>query len=115
MKTNNMVTEHAIGATTIKPDNKVMANSRNIQQSQYNNTEQYFELESDESIWVITTKKNINMNEQYHTTYRKIITLKNARAWVSMVFIHNVKSAPIAIEKIKILGAILELPAKQHC
>ena len=66
-----MVTEQAIGATTIKPDNKVMANSRNIQQSQYNNTEQYFELESDESIWVITTKKNINMNEQYHTTYRK--------------------------------------------
>ena len=71
MITNNMVTEHAIGATTIKPDNKMMANSRNIQQSQYNNTEQYFELESDESIWVITTKKNINMNEQYHTTYRK--------------------------------------------
>jgi hypothetical protein len=23
--------------------------------------------------------------------------------------------APMAIEKIKILGAILELPAKQHC
>ena len=65
MKTNNMVTEHAIGATTNNPDNKMMANSRNIQQSQYDITEQYFELESDESIWVITTKKNINMNEQY--------------------------------------------------
>ena len=24
-------------------------------------------------------------------------------------------SAPMAIEKIKILGAVLELPAKQHC
>jgi hypothetical protein len=23
--------------------------------------------------------------------------------------------APIAIEKVKILGAVLELPAKQHC
>ena len=45
----------------------------------------------------------------------KIITLKNARAWVSMVFISNVELAPIAIEKIKILGAVLELPAKQHC
>ena len=65
MKTNNMVTEHAIGATNNNPIDKMMANSRNIQQSQYNNTEQYFELESDESIWVITTKKNINMNEQY--------------------------------------------------
>lgn len=58
MTTNNMVTEHAVGATPIKPDNKMMA-----KQSQYNNTEQYFELESDELIWVITTKKNIN--EQY--------------------------------------------------
>ena len=27
----------------------------------------------------------------------------------------NVKSASMAIEKIKILGAVLELPAKQHC
>ena len=25
------------------------------------------------------------------------------------------ESAPIAIEKIEIMGAILELPAKQHC
>jgi hypothetical protein len=27
----------------------------------------------------------------------------------------NTYSAPRTIEKIKILGAILELPAKQHC
>ena len=27
----------------------------------------------------------------------------------------NVSSASMAIEKIKILGAVLELPAKQHC
>ena len=27
----------------------------------------------------------------------------------------NVYSAPMAIEKIKILGAVLELLAKQHC
>jgi len=50
MKTNNMATEHAIGATTIKPVNRMMANSTSIQQSQYDNNEQYFELESDELI-----------------------------------------------------------------
>ena len=27
----------------------------------------------------------------------------------------SIESAPMAIEKIKILGAVLELPAKQHC
>jgi len=70
-----MVTEQAIGVTIIKPDNKMMANSKNIQQSQYNNTEQYFELESDESIWVITTKKNINMNEQYHTLNQTLVDI----------------------------------------
>ena len=31
-----------------------------------------------------------------------------------MDFIQNKYSAPIAIEKIKILGALWELPAKQH-
>ena len=36
----------------------------------------------------------------------KIISAKNARAWVSMNFIQNENSAPIAIEKIKILGDI---------
>ena len=32
-----------------------------------------------------------------------------------MVFTQNEGSAPIAIEKNKILGAVLEPPAKQHC
>jgi hypothetical protein len=32
-----------------------------------------------------------------------------------MNFIQNEGLAPMAVEKIKILGAILELPAKQHC
>ena len=36
----------------------------------------------------------------------KIISAKNARAWASMNFIQHKYSAPIAIEKIKILGAL---------
>jgi hypothetical protein len=32
-----------------------------------------------------------------------------------MNFTYNGLSASMAIEKIKILGALLELPAKQHC
>jgi hypothetical protein len=32
-----------------------------------------------------------------------------------MNFIENEGLAPIAVEKIKILGAVLELQAKQHC
>ena len=38
---------------------------------------------------------------------------KNARTWVSMDFTQNVQLASIAIKKIKILVAILELPAEQ--
>ena len=34
---------------------------------------------------------------------------------VAINFIKNKGFAPIAIEQIKILGAVLELPAKQHC
>ena len=45
----------------------------------------------------------------------EILSGKNARAWVSMDFTQDKFSAPIAIEKIKILGAVLELPAKKHC
>ena len=45
----------------------------------------------------------------------KIISAKNVRAWVSMDFTQDKFSAPIAIEKIKILGAPWELLAKQHC
>ena len=36
-------------------------------------------------------------------------------AQVAMNFIQNEGLAPMAVEKIKILGAVLELPAKQHC
>ena len=45
----------------------------------------------------------------------EILSGKNARAWVSMDFTQDKFWAPIAIEKIKILGAFWELPAKQHC
>ena len=45
----------------------------------------------------------------------EILSGKNVRAWVSMDFTQDKFSAPIAIEKIKILGAPWELLAKQHC
>ena len=45
----------------------------------------------------------------------KIYIFKNARAWVPMDFMQDKYSAPRTIEKIKILEAVLELPAKQHC
>ena len=45
----------------------------------------------------------------------KTLSVKNARAWVSTAFTYNEKSTPISIEKIKVLRAVMELPAKQHC
>ena len=45
----------------------------------------------------------------------KILGVKNARAWVSMDFTYNKFSATRTIEKIKILGAVLQLLPKQHC
>ena len=45
----------------------------------------------------------------------RILSVKNVRAWVSMDFKYNKFSAPRTIEKMKILGAVLELPAKKHC
>ena len=45
----------------------------------------------------------------------RILGVKNVRAWVSMDFTEDKYSAPRTIEKIKILEAVLELPAKQHC
>ena len=41
----------------------------------------------------------------------EILSGKNVRAWGSMDFTQDKFSAPIAIEKIKILGAPWELPA----
>ena len=45
----------------------------------------------------------------------EIIYPKNVRAKEVMDFTQDKYSAPMAIDKIKILGAVLELPAKQHC
>ena len=45
----------------------------------------------------------------------KIRCQKNVRTKVALDFTSDEYSAPMAIEKIKILGALLELPAKQHC
>ena len=45
----------------------------------------------------------------------ELLCLKNAGAQIAMDFSQNEGLAPMAIEKIKILGAILELPAKQQC
>ena len=45
----------------------------------------------------------------------EILSGKNARVWISINFTQDKYSAPRTIEKMKILGAVLELPAKQHC
>ena len=45
----------------------------------------------------------------------ELLYMKNAGAQIAMDFSKNKGLAPMAIEKIKILGAVLELPAKQHC
>ena len=46
----------------------------------------------------------------------EIIYPKNVRAKVAMDFTYKDKySAPMTIERIKILGEVLELPDKQHC
>jgi hypothetical protein len=41
--------------------------------------------------------------------------MKNLGTQGTIEISSNEKSAPMAIEKIKIVGAVLELPAKQHC
>ena len=45
----------------------------------------------------------------------ELLGLKNAGAKISQFFTSYEQSAPMAIEKIKTLGAVLEVPAKQHC
>ena len=57
------MTDNATGTTIIKPDNEKMNKIRNMQQIPCNNTQQHFEFESDESIWLAVIK-NINMNKQ---------------------------------------------------
>ena len=44
-----------------------------------------------------------------------IMCMKIAGAQIAIDFSYNEGFAPMAIEKMKILGAVLELPAKQHC
>ena len=53
---------------------------------------------------------------EHHSAHRyRILSVKNARAWVSIDFTYGEYSSPRTIEKMNILGAILELPAKQNC
>ena len=57
------------------------------------------------------------MNEKhaYCTLPKKrLICPKNVGAQVPMEFSSNEQSAPIAIENVKILGAVMEIPAKQQ-
>ena len=44
-----------------------------------------------------------------------LLCMKNAGAQIAMDFSKNEGLAPMAIEKNKILGAVLELAAKRHC
>ena len=44
----------------------------------------------------------------------ELLCMKNAGAQIAMDFSENEGLAPMAIEKIKMLGALLELPATQH-
>ena len=44
----------------------------------------------------------------------ELLCMKNAGAQIAMDFSKNECLAPMAIEKIKILATVLELPAKQH-
>jgi hypothetical protein len=55
------------------------------------------------------------MNINITVPIYRILGVKNAWAWVSMDFTQDKYSVPRTIEKMKILGAVLELPDKQHC
>ena len=47
-------------------------------------------------------------------TINELLCLKNAGAQTSMILTSH-ELATMAIEKIKILGVVLELPARQQC
>ena len=51
---------------------------------------------------------------QYTMAETELLYPKNVGAKVAMDLTYNEYSTPMAIEKLKILGAVLELPAKQH-
>ena len=57
-----------------------------------------------------------NKHSTMHTLLiAELLSGKNARALVSMDFTLDKYLAPRTIEKMKILGALFELPANQHC
>ena len=51
-------------------------------------------------------RNNVLLHSAYCLYVGRIISAKNGQAWVSMHFILNKYLAPVAIEKIKILGAL---------
>ena len=67
--------------------------------------------------------KNICLQQRRHNSVftagtvakDELLCLKNPGAQISMFFTSNEYLAPMAIKIIIILGAVLELPAKQHC
>ena len=56
-----------------------------------------------------------SMRSIYTLAKTEIIYPKNVGTLVAMNFTQDKYSAPRTIEKIKVLGADLELLAKQHC
>ena len=52
------------------------------------------------------------MSYEHTVATDELLCLKNAGTQISMFFTSNECSAPMAIEKIKILGAVLELLAR---
>ena len=50
-----------------------------------------------------------------HSAIDRILSVKNVHEWVSMDFTEDKFLAPRTIEIMKVLGAALDLPAKQHC
>ena len=59
--------------------------------------------------------KSIFQSTKYTAAINELLCLKNVGAQISMFFTSNEKPAPMAIKTIKILGDILELPARQQC
>ena len=51
----------------------------------------------------------------YTVAINELLCMKNTGAQMEIDFSLNEGLAPMAIERNKILGAVLELPAKQHC
>ena len=65
--------------------------------------------------YVIILNKNTDDTICNTLAKTEIIYPINVGALVAMNFTQDKYPAPRKIEKMKILGALLELPAKQHC